>query len=197
MYGELMSRIGKKPVEIPSGVKVEAAANLIKVSGPKGNLELKCPGGIKVSVDAGKNLVNIENTNPDSRTHKALHGTIRAHISNMVFGVSKGFERKLLIYGTGYNVKQQGTKFIVQVGLCHPVEFEIPKNVKINIETPATRGNDVPAQFTVMSADKQAVGQLAADIRKVQPPEPYQGKGIRYADERVVKKVGKAFATGG
>jgi len=121
---------------------------------------------------------------------------MRALIANMITGVSKGFERKMEIYGTGYNVKEQGEKLLFQVGFCHPVERKIPKGVKVNIDVGATRGNDVPAKFTLSSIDKCLLGQFAADIRKIRPPEPYKGKGIRYADEQVRRKVGKAFASG-
>jgi large subunit ribosomal protein L6 len=100
------------------------------------------------------------------------------------------------IFGTGYSVKEQGGKLVLQVGFCHPVERVIPKELKVTIETAATRGNDVPAKFTVSGIDKRLLGQFVADIRKVRPPEPYKGKGIRYADEQVRRKVGKAFASG-
>jgi len=121
---------------------------------------------------------------------------MRALIANMVTGVSKGFEKKMEIYGTGYNVKEQSGKLILQVGFCHPVEMVIPKGIKINIETAATRGNEVPAKLMLSGIDKCLLGQFAADIRKIRPPEPYKGKGIRYTDEYVRRKVGKAFATG-
>jgi large subunit ribosomal protein L6 len=114
----------------------------------------------------------------------------------MVAGVSKGFEKKMQIFGTGYSVKEQGGKLVFQLGYCHPVEIAVPKDVKVEIKTPATRGNDVPALFAVSGPDKQVLGQFAADIRKLRPPEPYKGKGVRYADETVRRKVGKAFASG-
>ena len=114
----------------------------------------------------------------------------------MVTGVSKGFEKKMEVYGTGYNVKEQGGKLILQVGYCHPVALAIPKGVKVKIDVAATRGNDVPAKFTLSSADKITLGQFAAEIRKARPPEPYKGKGIRYADEVIRRKVGKAFTSG-
>jgi large subunit ribosomal protein L6 len=115
----------------------------------------------------------------------------------MVTGVSKGFERKMEIFGTGYSVKDQGGKLVFQIGFCHPVELPVPKGLKVDIQTPATRGNDVPARFSISGVDKRLLGQFAADIRKIRPPEPYKGKGIRYADEYVRRKVGKAFASGG
>ncbi len=138
----------------------------------------------------------MENISPDSRIEKAIHGTTRALLNNMVIGVSKGFEKKMEIYGTGYNVKEQGGKLVIQVGFAHPVEMQIPKSVKVSIEIPATKGNDTPAKFTLTSYDKHEIGQFAANIRKSRPPEPYQGKGIRYAGEHVRRKAGKAFASG-
>jgi large subunit ribosomal protein L6 len=114
----------------------------------------------------------------------------------MVTGVSKGFEKKMQLYGTGYNVKERGGKLVFQVGFCHPVERVIPEGIKINIDVDATRGNDVPARFTLSGIDKCLLGQFAAEIRKIRPPEPYKGKGIRYADEYVRRKVGKAFTSG-
>ncbi len=189
-----MSRVGKKPVEIPKGVKVDKTGGAIKVSGPKGNLQMTCHAEIEVVVHTGQ--VAVENPRPNSRLHKALHGTTRALIANMVTGVSRGFERKMEIYGTGFNIKQQGSNLVLQVGFSHAVQLEIPKSIDVQIEVPATRGNDVPAKFTLASADKHALGQFAANVRKVRPPEPYKGKGIRYADEVVRRKAGKAFASG-
>jgi len=196
LYGELMSRIGKKPVLIPKGVKVEQNGLDIKVSGPLGSMQMSCHPWIKVRVDDSAGRILVENEQPQNRQNKQLHGTMRALIANMVDGVSKGFEKKLEIYGTGYNVKEQGSKLVFQVGFCHPVEMVIPKGIKVSIETGATRGNDVPARFTLSAIDKSLLGQFAADIRKIKPPEPYKGKGIRYADEQVRRKVGKAFASG-
>ncbi len=194
MYGKLMSRIGKKPIDIPGGVKVDLKGLSVKVTGPLGELQMDCHPRIKVKVD-GKQVI-VENDRPDDRQNKQLHGTMRALIGNMVTGVSKGFEKKMEIFGTGYNLKEQGGKLVFQIGFCHPVELVMPKGVKIDIQAGATRGNDVPARFTLSSTDKRLLGQFAADIRKIRPPEPYKGKGIRYADEHVRRKVGKAFATG-
>ncbi|MFH1718976.1 MAG: 50S ribosomal protein L6 [Planctomycetota bacterium] len=191
-----MSRIGNKTIVIPQGVKLELKGQRIKVSGPLGQLEMDCHPRIKVRVDDSAGEIFVENDRPQDRQNKQLHGTMRALIANMVTGVSKGFERKLEIYGTGYSVKEQGDKLLFQVGFCHPVDRTVPKGVKVVIETGATRGNDVPAKFTLSSIDKAVLGQVAADIRKIRPPEPYKGKGIRYADEQVRHKAGKAFASG-
>jgi len=191
-----MSRIGKKPIDIPDGVKVELKGLQIKVSGSLGQLQMDCHPRIQVRIDDSDSKIYVENEKLQDRMNRQLHGTMRALINNMVTGVSKGFERKMEIYGTGYNVKEQGEKLIFQVGFCHPVERKIPKGVKINIDVGATRGNEVPAKFTLSAIDKCLLGQFAADIRKIRPPEPYKGKGIRYADEHVRRKVGKAFASG-
>lgn len=196
MYGELMSRIGKKTIAIPNGVKVEQSGSTVKVSGSKGTLKMNCYQGIKIEIDSGSNQITVSNSKPDDRQLNAMHGTIRSLVDNMVVGVSKGFEKKMQIFGTGYSVKEQGGKLVFQLGYCHPVEIAVPKDVKVEIKTPATRGNDVPALFAVSGPDKQVLGQFAADIRKLRPPEPYKGKGVRYADETVRRKVGKAFASG-
>ena len=196
MYGKLMSRIGKKPIDIPGGVKVEQKGRCIKVSGPLGELQMDYHPRIKVKIDDAGGKILVENKRPQDRQNRQLHGTMRALIANMVTGVSKGFEKKMEIYGTGYNVKEQGGKLVFQVGFCHPVERIVPKGIKVNIKVGATRGNEVPARFTLSGIDKCLLGQFSADIRKIRPPEPYKGKGIRYADEHVRRKVGKAFASG-
>lgn len=186
-----MSRIGKKPIAIPGGVKVEQTGRNVKMTGPKGTLEMKCHPEIEVKVDG--NAIIVDNADFSDRSKRALHGTMRALLNNMVVGVSEGFEKKMQIFGTGYNLKEQGGNLVLNVGFCHPIELPIPKSVKVEIKTPATRGNDVPALFTLSGPDKQELGQFAAVVRKVRPPEPYQGKGIRYADEHVNRKEGKAF----
>ena len=191
-----MSRIGKKPIMIPEGIKIEQKGRSIKVEGPLGKLQMDCHPRIKVKVESSDGKILVESDRPKDRQNRQLHGTMRALIANMVTGVSKGFEKKMEIYGTGYNDKEQGGKLVLQVGFSHPVELPIPTELKVTIETAATRGNDVPARFTVSGIDKRLLGQFAADIRKVRPPEPYKGKGIRYADEQVRRKVGKAFASG-
>jgi len=191
-----MSRIGKKLIIVPQGVKAEKSGRCIKVSGPLGQLQMDCHPKISVNIDSTEGNISVENERPQSHEANQLHGTMRALIANMVTGVSKGFEKKLEVYGTGYSVKEQGGKLTFQVGFSHPVVMQIPKGLKVNIDVEATRGNDVPARFTLSSIDKRLLGQFAADIRKIRPPEPYKGKGIRYADEQVRRKVGKAFTSG-
>ena len=191
-----MSRIGKKPIVIPAGVKVGQKGQCIKVSGPLGQLQMDCHQRIKVKIDDSKGKIFVENEHPQDRQNRQLHGTMRALIANMVNGVSNGFEKKMEIYGTGYSVKEQGGKLIFQVGFSHQVERIIPKGIKVKIETGATRGNEVPARFMLSAIDKCQLGQFAADVRKIRPPEPYKGKGIRFVGEHVRRKVGKAFASG-
>lgn len=186
-----MSRIGKKKIMIPAGVKVEQSGSHFKITGPKGTLELDAAPEMNVTVE--DNAIQVVNPDTEDRRKRALHGTTRALLNNMVIGVSKGFEKPMQIFGTGYNLKEQGGKLVLNVGFCHPVELPIPKSVKVEIKTPATRGNDVPAVFTLSGYNKQELGQFAAIVRKVRPPEPYQGKGIRYTDEKVIRKEGKAF----
>ncbi|MHC4290693.1 MAG: 50S ribosomal protein L6 [Planctomycetota bacterium] len=186
-----MSRIGKKTIAVPGGVKVEQKGRHFKISGPKGTLELDTHPEIEVNVEDNKIIVS--NPDQEDRRKKALHGTVRALLNNMVIGASKGFSKPMQIFGTGYNVKEQGGKLVLNVGYCHPVELKVPKSVNVEIKTPATRGNDVPALFTLSGPNKQELGQFAAEVRKVRPPEPYQGKGIRYTDEHVIRKVGKAL----
>ena len=191
-----MSRIGKKPIVIPDGVKVEKKGLCIKVSGLLGDIQMDCHPRIKVKIDDSDGKIFVENEKSRDHMNRQLHGTMRALIANMITGVSKGYEKKMEIYGTGYNVKEQGQKLLFQVGFCRPVERVIPKGIKVKIDVGATRGNEVPAKFTLSAIDKCLLGQFAADIRKIRPPEPYKGKGIRYADEHVRHKVGKAFASG-
>jgi large subunit ribosomal protein L6 len=196
VYGVLMSRIGNKTIGIPSGVKIEQSGRHVKVSGPLGSLGIDYDENIRVKVDSAANSVVVENKRPEVRESRQLHGTIRALLANMVRGVSEGFERKMEVYGTGYSVKEQSGKLVLQVGFAHPVEMAIPQGVQVKIEVAATRGDDTPARFTLSSADKCVLGRFASDVRSVRPPEPYKGKGIRYASEVVKRKVGKTFTSG-
>jgi large subunit ribosomal protein L6 len=125
-----------------------------------------------------------------------LHGTTRALIVNMIEGVTKGFKRQMEIYGAGYNVKEQSGKLIFQLGFCNPAALTIPKGIKVTIDVAATKGDETPAKFAVSGMDKAVVGQFVSDIRKVRPPEPYKGKGIRFVGEHIKHKVGKAFTSG-
>jgi len=191
-----MSRIGKKPVIIPKGVTIEQKGQTIKVSGPLGQLQIDCPASIKVKIADSEGEIRVENKHPQNRQSKQVHGTTRALIANMITGTSKGFEKKMEIYGTGFSVKEKNGKLVFQVGFAHPVEQVVPKGVKANIEVEATRGDEIPARFTLSGIDKKQLGQIASEIRKIRPPEPYKGKGIRYADEHIRRKMGKAFTSG-
>ena len=191
-----MSRIGKKPVSVPSGVKLEQKSGQVKISGPLGSIEVTCRPQIEVRLDKATGNIVVDNKNPQVREDKQLHGTMRALLANMVEGVSKGFEKKLEVYGTGYTVKEQGGKIVLQVGFANPIEMEIPKGVKVKIDVAATRGDDTPAKFSMSSVDKCVLGRFAADVRKIKPPEPYKGKGIRFSGEVVKRKVGKTFTSG-
>lgn len=190
-----MSRIGRKPVAFPGAVKVDVGGGLVKIAGPKGQLQHPVPTFIDVAVDGGRKQVTVARRD-ESKAARAMHGTMRALIANMVKGVSEGYSRSLEVYGTGYSVKVDGKNLALTVGFANPVLVPIPAGVNVQIDVPATRGNDVPAKFTLVAADKQVIGQFARTIKDVRPPEPYQGKGIRYAGEQIRRKQGKAFAGG-
>jgi large subunit ribosomal protein L6 len=176
-----MSRIGKQPVSIPDGVSVELQGTRVSVSGPKGSLEQDVHPRMKVTVEDG--AVRVERPT-DDRLDKSLHGLTRTLISNMVVGVTEGFEKRLEIQGVGYRAALQGSDLELQVGYSHPVRFEAPEGIQF--EVPAAN------RIVVRGIDKQQVGEIAANVRKVRKPEPYKGKGIRYEGEYVRKKAGKA-----
>ena len=190
-----MSRIGKQPVKIPTGVKVELAGGGVKISGAKDSLSLSVHPDMKIEYDADAAEVRVTRPN-DARQCRALHGTTRALIANMVSGVTTGFRKELQIYGSGYGIKVEGNMAVLALGYAQPAKLAIPAGVSIEIKTPNARGNDVPAEFAVTGADKCAVGQFASELRRARPPEPYKGKGVRYSDERIKHKMGKAFASG-
>jgi len=182
-----MSRIGKQPVVIPAGVTItKDATRSVVVKGPKGELKLGLRPEIDVAVDGGKLQVQVVG-NPALRTTRAYYGMTRAMIQNMVAGVTKGFEKKLEIQGVGWNATMQGQKISLNIGFNKPVVIDIPKG--LTVVTPAA------TNVVITGADKQAVGHLAATIRKRRPPEPYKGKGIRYKDEVVRRKAGKSFGS--
>jgi len=195
LYGVLMSRIGKKPIGVPAGVKVEQKNRTVKISGALGTLEMSCHPHIEVRFDGAAKTLVVDNKHPEVRQDRALYGTTRALLANMVEGVNKGFEKKLEVYGTGYSVKEQSGKLVLQVGFAHQVEMAIPRGVNVKIEVPATRGDETPARFTLSGTDKCVLNRFAADMRGIKPPEPYKGKGIRYAGEVVKHKVGKTFSS--
>ncbi|RSD21525.1 50S ribosomal protein L6 [Mesobacillus subterraneus] len=175
-----MSRVGKKPIEIPAGVTVTLDNNHVTVKGPKGELARTFHSDIEIKVE--DNVINVSRPT-DNKEHRALHGTTRAVLANMVEGVSKGFERGLELVGVGYRASKQGSKLVLNVGYSHPVEIEAEKGLEI--EVPSN------TKIVIKGTDKERVGALAANIRDVRPPEPYKGKGIRYEGEYVRRKEGK------
>jgi large subunit ribosomal protein L6 len=175
-----MSRVGKMPIALPQGVDVAVSANEISVKGAQGTLKRAAHPLVTVKNESGK--VSFVATN-DSAAADAMSGTMRALVANMVAGVSKGFEKKLSLVGVGFRAQAQGTKLNLQVGFSHPVVMEMPAGVKAECPT--------PTEINIKGADRQVVGQIAAEVRAVRPPEPYKGKGIRYVGERVVIKETK------
>lgn len=181
-----MSRIGKKPIDIPDGVQVSVVGKTVSVKGPKGELSLTVHENMSVEVEEGGKVAHV--TRPDdSQQNRALHGLTRSLVQNMVTGVVKLFERRLTVVGVGYNASLAGNKLSLQVGFANTVVLEVPPLVSV----------DVPSQTSVVvrSCDNQAAGQFAAEVRSVRPPEPYKGKGIRYESEQVRRKAGKAFGS--
>ena len=191
-----MLHIGKKPIPIPAGIKVSASGQTFSVEGPKGKLSWTHRSEITVQVDAAAKVVIVERKD-DLRESRCLHGLTRSLISNMVDGCLKGYSKALEVYGVGFGVSIQGTKFTLNCGRSHPVIFEIPPALKVEVQVPQARGEPEPAKFTVSGPDKQAVGEFSARVRRGRKPEPYKGKGVRYAGEYVRRKVGKAFAGAG
>jgi large subunit ribosomal protein L6 len=175
-----MSRVGKMPITVPQGVDVSVTAEQISVKGAQGTLTRKVNPLVAVKNDAGKVSFTAAN---DSVEADAMSGTMRALVANMVSGVAKGFERKLNLVGVGFRAQAQGTKLNLQVGFSHPVVKEMPAGIKVECPT--------QTEIIIKGADRQVVGQIAAEVRAIRPPEPYKGKGIRYADERVVLKETK------
>jgi len=175
-----MSRVGKKIIEIPAGVDIKIDGNTVTVKGPKGELTREFSSDIKMNIEG--NEVTFTRPN-DSKEMKTIHGTTRANFNNMVVGVSEGFQKALELIGVGYRAQLQGKKLVLNVGYSHPVEIEAPAGIEI----------EVPSNTSVIikGSDKEVVGELAANIRGVRPPEPYKGKGIRYVGEFVRRKEGK------
>jgi len=177
-----VSRIGRLPIEIPTGVDVKITGSHVKIKGPKGEMEFTFSPSIELSLKDSEIIV----TRPsDTREMRSLHGTTRALIQNMVTGVKDGFQKELQLVGVGYRATMQGNNLVLNVGYSHPVEVEPPQGVSFEV-------GDRAQQVFISGIDKQKVGQIAADIRKVRPQEPYKGKGIRYKDEYIRRKAGKA-----
>ena len=177
-----MSRVGRMPVEVPGGVQVDIKGSNVHVKGPKGELKRTFSPLIDIKMDG--NIITVERKSDDP-AERALHGTTRAVLANMVYGVSTGFEVVLEVEGVGYRAEMSGNNLVLHVGYSHPVEMTPPEGISFDAD-PKTR------QIKVMGYDKEVVGQIAANVRNVRPPEPYHGKGIRYQGERIRRKAGKA-----
>ncbi len=176
-----MSRLGKSPIELPKNVEVKIQDGEVVVKGPKGTLSFVAVPGISVRTEDGRLIVDCD---VNQQSKKTTHGLYRATINNMIIGVSKGFEKKLTLIGVGYRAAVQGHKLDLQIGFSHPTQLAIPKGVLVEVDKSTT--------IIIKGVDKQAVGQFAATVRAARPPEPYKGKGIRYENEYVRKKAGKA-----
>jgi large subunit ribosomal protein L6 len=180
-----MSRVGRLPIDVPAGVDVKIDGSYVHVKGPKGELEYTFSPEMMIKKDDGTIVIERPSDQP---THRALHGTTRSVINNMIVGVSKGFERVLEIVGVGYRAELDGKNLVINVGFSHPVVVKPPEGINFDVDMKVR-------QIRVSGYDKQVVGQVAADIRKLRPPEPYKGKGIRYQGEYVRRKPGKAGKT--
>ena len=178
-----MSRIGKKPIPIPPGVTVAVEGSTVRVKGPKGELSQTFRPEVRVRVDDGQVVVERA---ADSKTHRAMHGLTRALVANMVQGTVSGYRKTLELVGVGYRAEKKGKVLVLNVGYSHPVEYPEPEGMTITTPNPTT--------IVIEGIDKQRVGQVAAEIRSVRPPEPYKGKGIKYQDEQIRRKAGKAGA---
>jgi len=180
-----MSRVGLKPIPLPEGVTVQQDGDTLRISGPKGELSSPVPPGVSLVQEDG--LVRFERANDNKQT-RAYHGLARALAANAVTGVEQGFQRDLSIEGIGYRAKLEGASLVLQLGYSHPVDFPVPEGIEIIVED--------QTKISIKGIDKQQVGEIAAQIRRFRPPEPYKGKGIRYAGEIVKKKVGKSGVGG-
>lgn len=180
-----MSRLGKLPVDLPTGVKAFIEGGSVRIEGPKGKLTLKIPSGVELSLDQNKVLARRLS---DSADHKAKHGLIRALVRNMVSGVATGYERRMEIVGVGFKAALKGKVLNMSLGFSHPVDFDVPEGITVKVEN--------NTNLVLQSPDKSLLGETCAKIRGFRPPEPYQGKGIRFAGEKVRRKAGKAAAGG-
>ncbi|HWP97419.1 MAG TPA: 50S ribosomal protein L6 [Syntrophomonadaceae bacterium] len=176
-----MSRIGKKPINLPKGVQIEQIEDVVTVKGPKGALSQALSPAVSIEQEEDQLLVKRAS---DSKQHRALHGLSRALLANMVEGVTNGFEKKLEMVGVGYRAQMQGSKLVIAIGFSHPVEIDPPAGIEFEVP--------VPTRITIKGIDKQLVGNTAAHIRAIRKPEPYKGKGIKYENEVIRRKAGKA-----
>jgi large subunit ribosomal protein L6 len=187
-----MSRIGKQPVAVPKNVDVSISGTHLKFKGPLGELEHEVWDGLAVQYQPADRVIQVSRSG-DDKNSRAMHGLHRSLIANKVQGVASGFSKRMELYGMGYSVDLRGKSLVLQIGFCHEVVFELPKGVSVDVEQKSAQ-NEVPAKFVIKGIDKEVVGQFAASVRAVRPPEPYKGKGLRYEGEYVRRKEGKAFA---
>jgi large subunit ribosomal protein L6 len=180
-----MSRIGRKPVVIPKGVTLSQKAGRFSVKGPKGELSKHIPDGVTIKAEGDKVTISRADDSPPNR---AKHGLVRAHLANMVKGVTEGWQRELEINGVGYRAEVSGDTVTFALGYSHPIVFKLPKSISAKVDK---------NRLMLTSADKDELGQISAKLRELRPPEPYKGKGVKYVEEVIKKKVGKAAATGG
>ena len=181
-----MSRIGKLPIPVPAGVKVQVGDGLVRVEGPKGKLERRLAPGVTVAVESGRVLVTRTD---DSRRARSLHGLTQRLVGNMIRGVSKGFTRALEVSGVGYRAEARGSVVVLTLGYSHPIHFRLPPGLSAKV--------DRQVVITLEGADRELLGQAAAALRKLRPPEPYKAKGVKYAEERIRRKAGKAAGAAG
>lgn len=189
-----MSRIGIKPIAIPQGVKVSASANEVVAEGPKGKMAVSLSKGISLVVNDGKEIV-VSRTAEDAQC-RAMHGTVRALVANAVHGVATGWMKVLQIWGVGYSAELKAGVLSLSLGYTHKIDLKIPKGIEVKAERASIEGTNI-WKISVAGSDRAVVGQLASDIREARPPEPYKGTGIRYEGERIVRKAGKSFQSGG
>jgi large subunit ribosomal protein L6 len=180
-----MSRIGKMPIPVPNGVQIKVADGVVQVKGPKGQLEVGLLPGVTASIEDGTLTVSRDNEEAQTRS---FHGLVRSLLANAAAGVSEGWSKELEIVGIGYRAESKGSSVIFNLGYSHPIDFAVPAGIEIEVDAKANR-------VKVTGFDRQQVGQIAANIRALRPPEPYKGKGIRYANERIRTKAGKQGAT--
>lgn len=185
-----MSRVGKQPISVPSGVEVKLGAEQAQIKGPKGELQVPLNAGVIVEQDGDQIQVNVQK--PDDRDQRALWGLTRALLANAVSGVSEGFEKGLVVVGVGYRAEMKGKNLDMSLGFSHPVVVEAPAGIEFSVEGAPAGIDSAQALVKVSGPDKELVGRTAANIRGIRPPEPYKGKGIRYSDEFVRRKAGKA-----
>lgn len=179
-----MSRLGKTPIKLPNGVETKIENNVAHVKGPKGELEVELKPGVQVNISEGIMTIELD---PKSDIKSSFHGLYRSLLANAVQGVSKGFEKKLTLIGVGFRANMQGDKINMQVGFSHPTLADVPEGLSVKVDQGTT--------IVITGIDKQKVGQFAAELRSIRPPEPYKGKGVRYENEYVRKKAGKAAKT--